>query len=172
MKINRLETHDRLESLVKDQSANVFQGAEDCLKKNSLSQFLQQYSPYIYIFAHPRTTDDGLNKRMLWQPRLTRPEPQSNSYLFRAKSKSDEIEVCWMIPDQAVWKQFKEGNVLDNEIVLWSIKLFKEKKEELAKPHPEDLPDSQIEAIYRKILKDQEIKKYAKTLVLPEGFKL
>ena len=32
--INILETHDRFQHLIKDQSANIFQGAEDCLKKN------------------------------------------------------------------------------------------------------------------------------------------
>ena len=35
MKINRLEAHDRLQYLIKDQSEVVQQGAEDCLKKNA-----------------------------------------------------------------------------------------------------------------------------------------
>src|SRR5215470_6737494 len=88
MKLNRLETHDRLQHFVQDQSKNIWQGADDCMKRNPLSLALQDRSPYIYIFAHPRTADDGVTKRMLWQPRLTKPQAQSNSYLFRAKSNS------------------------------------------------------------------------------------
>src|SRR6185503_3789607 len=98
MKLNVLETHDRLKHLIKDQSANVFQGAEDCLKKNPLSLSIQEKSPYVYLFAHPRTADDGVNKRLLWDPRLSIPEAQTNSYLFRAISHSDIIEVVWMLP--------------------------------------------------------------------------
>ena len=76
MKINRLEAHDRLLHFKNDQNSTIQQGAEDCLKKNPLSLALQDHSPYIYIFAHPRTADDGVNKRLLWQPRLTKPKAQ------------------------------------------------------------------------------------------------
>ena len=76
MKINRLETHDRLQHFVKDQSINIFQGADECLKKNTLSLALQEKSSYVYLFAHPRTADDGVTKIMYWQPRLTKPEAQ------------------------------------------------------------------------------------------------
>src|SRR5579863_4273753 len=98
MKINRLETHDRYQHFIKDQSETIFQGAEKCLKENPLSIAIQEKSPYIYIWAHPRTAEDGVNKRMLWQPRLSIPEPQTNSYLFRATSKTDLIEVVWILP--------------------------------------------------------------------------
>ena len=107
MKVNVLEAHDRLKHLIKDQSANIFQGAEDCLKKNPLSLAIQEKSPYLYIFAHPRTADDGVNKRLFWQPRLSIPESQSNSYLFRAISHTDLIEVVWMIPPKELWGQLK-----------------------------------------------------------------
>lgn len=93
MKVDRLETHDRLEHLVQDQSNVIFQGAEDCLKVNSLSLALQQHSDYVYLFAHVRTSDDGFSKRILWQPRLTKPKAQTNSFLFRAIPKTGEIEV-------------------------------------------------------------------------------
>ena len=98
MKVDRLETHDRLLHFKKDQALNIAQGAEDCLKRNPLSLAIQSRSPYVYLFAHPRTADDGFTKRMLWQPRLTRPKAQTNSYLFRAQSNSDVIEVCWLLP--------------------------------------------------------------------------
>ena len=124
MKINRLETHDRLQHLQKDQSLNLSQGCEDCLKKNSLSLSLQHHSPYVYIFAHPRTTDDGVTKRMLWQPRLSRPSAQTNSYLFRAESHSDIVEVIWMIPPKELWDTYRKDNMMENGTILWSINLI------------------------------------------------
>lgn len=141
MKINRLETHDRLQHLQKDQALNLSQGCDDCLKKNELSLALQKHSPYIYIWAHPRTMDDGVTKKMVWQPRLTRPEPQTNSYLFRANSNTDIVEICWMIPPREMWEQYKEGNVTENEMVSWSVEMFINRRSELAKAHPQDLPD-------------------------------
>src|SRR6188768_2538257 len=98
MKLNRLEAHDRLLHLKKDQEANIYLGAEECLKKNPDSLALQEKSPYIYIFAHPRTADDGITKVMYWQPRLSIPEAQENSYLFRVISHTDIFETIWMIP--------------------------------------------------------------------------
>jgi len=121
MKLNRLETHDRLLHFKKDQEANIFQGAEDCLKKNPDSLFFQSKSPYIYIFAHPRTCDDGVTKKMFWQPRLWKPKAQTNSYLFRAKSNTDIIEICWLLPPKELWNQYILDNVTEHKEVLWSI---------------------------------------------------
>jgi hypothetical protein len=87
LKVDRLETHDRLEFFINDQWQKITQGAEDCLFKNPDSLALQEQCPYIYIFAHPRTSDDGVNKRLLWQPRVTKPKAQTNSYLFREPRK-------------------------------------------------------------------------------------
>lgn len=149
MKINRLETHDRLLHFKQDQQHNIFQGAEDCLKKNRLSLGMQQHSPYIYIFLHPRTADDGVTKKLIWQPRLTRPEAQTNSYLFRAKSKSNTLEICWIIPPVEMWGQYKKGNVTESEIVTWSIEQYKTKKTELEHPLADDLDDDKIRNIYK-----------------------
>jgi len=151
VKISRLETHDRLLHLKKDQEANIFQGAEDCLKKNTDSLTMQMHSPYVYLFAHPRTAEDGINKRMLWQPRLTKPTPQTNSYLFRAESHTDIIEICWLLPPEELWSQYITGNVTENEYVLWSIDQYSNHREKLAAPHPEDLPDNKIKYIYGQI---------------------
>lgn len=163
MKLNRLETHDRLLHLQKDQALNISQGAEDCLKRNSLSIALQQYSPYIYLFAHPRTADDGVNKRMIWQPRLTKPKAQTNSYLFRALSNSDNMEICWLIPPREMWPQYRKGNVTENEWVLWSIYNFEHHRKEMEEPFEDDLSDEQCKNIYRKVAvemdQDTRIKK-------------
>lgn len=151
MKLNRLETHDRLLHLKKDQAININQGAEDCLKKNRLSLGLQQYSPYIYLFAHPRTADDGVTKKMFWQPRLTKPKPETNSYLFRAISGTDNIEVCWLLPPPEIWKQYQKGNVTEHELVLWSINQYLNNRYRLAKPFEDDLSDDKCKEIYRKV---------------------
>lgn len=151
MKINRLETHDRLEHFKKDQALNIAQGAEDCLKKNYLSTCLQQYSPYVYLFAHPRTADDGVTKVMYWQPRLTKPQAQTNSYLFRAISNSDNVEICWMLPPQELWLQYTLGQMTEHETVIWSIKQFQNHRMDLERAHLDDLPEEQIKAIYLRI---------------------
>lgn len=177
MKLNRLETHDRLQYLVKEQSANIYQGAEDCLKKNPLSLAIQEKSPYLYIFAHPRTLgmderiklwntgkfktfDEVPTHKLSWQPRLSIPEVQTNSYLFRAKSKTDIIEVCWMLPPREMWRQYKLGNVTESNWVLWSIEQFKENKEHLKQPHPDDFPESISSKIMQQIVdeKRQELR--------------
>ena len=164
MQIDRLETHDRLLHFIEDQSKSIFQGAEDCLKKNTLSLQFQEYSPYVYIFAHPRTCDNNLNKRLIWQPRLTKPEPQTNSYLFRAVSKSDIVEICWMIPLPEMWNEYKEGNVTESQEVLWSIDQYVNNKKGLSLPFRDDLSDDSCRNIYRKILRDIGLKE--KSLVL------
>jgi len=177
MKIQRLETHDRLLHLKKEQSLNIAQGAEDCLKKNSLSLAYQAYSPYIYLFAHPRTLGHDEKtalwmtgqfkdwgeipeKVMFWQPRLSKPEAQTNSYLFRALSNTDELEVCWLIPPQEMWPQYKKGNVTEHQIVNWSITMFQTNKKGLETPHSDDLNDQQAKNVLMIVAreKDEEIR--------------
>jgi hypothetical protein len=148
MKLNRLETHDRLGHFKEDQAINIFKGAEDCLKKNRLSIGLQQYSPYLYIFAHPRTADDGVTKRMLWQPRLTKPKSQTNSYLFRVISNTDQLEICWLLPPREMWAQYFKGKVTEYELVIWSINQFLNHRNILDTPDPEDLNDERVRQIY------------------------
>jgi len=155
MKIQLLETHDRKEHLIKDQSANVFQGAEDCLKNNPLSLAIQEKSEYIYLYAHPRTAEDGVNKALYWQPRLSIPEASDNSYLFRAISKTDMIEIVWIIPDKAMWKQYQKGKVTEDNLSLWSINQFLHNKEELEKPHPDDMPEDRQKMILQAIIDEK-----------------
>ena len=155
MKLNRLETHDRYQHFIKDQSINIFKGVEACLKENELSLAIQEKSPYVYLFAHPRTADDGVTKRMLWQPRLSIPEAQENSYLFRATSKTDIIEVRWLLPPKATWPQFKKGNITESDIVSWSINQYKNHITDLIAPHPDDMPEEQARAIMKSIIDER-----------------
>lgn len=167
MKVNRLETHDRLQHFKKDQSINIAQGADDCLKKNPLSLLLQDHSPYIYIFAHPRTADDGVTKVMYWQPRLTKPPAQTNSYLFRAQSKTDLVEVCWLLPPKEMWSQYQKGNVTEHEMVLWSIREYKTNKEALERPDPEDHSQEVGNRIYKQVVKDLRQERIKRNILKP-----
>lgn len=164
MRVNRLEAHDRYQHLIKDQSQNVFQGAEDCMKKNPLSLSIQEKSPYVYIFGHPRTADDGVTKIMYWQPRLSIPPAQPNSYLFRATSKTDLIEVIWLIPPKEMWGQYKKGNVTEDQTVEWCINQFKNDKQSLEKPHPQDFAEEKSKSILKQIINEhiQQLKNNSK----------
>lgn len=164
MKVNILEAHDRLLHLKKDQSDTMAQGVEDCLKRNSLSLSYQQRSPYVYIFAHPRLSDDGLKTRMLWDPRLSKPKAQTNSYLFRAISHTDIVEVCWMIPPREQWEQYTQGKVTESKEVIWSIYQFQHHREELERPLPEDLPDEKGKQILLEIAREMEENRRMKKL--------
>jgi len=156
MKINRLEAHDRLLHLKKDQAHVITQGAEDCLKKNSLCLELQARSPYVYIFGHPRLHDNGRDTRMIWQGRLTKPNAQTNSYLFRAKSYGDILEVCWFLPPRETWGQFKKGNVTESTDVLWSIHQFENNREKLEQPFEDDLPYERVKEILQDIDRERD----------------
>jgi hypothetical protein len=147
MKVNKLEAHDRLLYFKKDQMQTIADGVNECMKKNPYSLALQDNSPYIYIFAHPRTDDDGVTKRMLWQARLTKPKAQTNSYLFRAKSHSDIVEICWLLPPREMWAQYEKGKLTENETIIFSIDMFQNHREELERPDPQDLPDERIREI-------------------------
>jgi len=169
MKLNRLETHDRLLHFKKDQEINIFQGAEDCLKKNPLSLAIQEKSPYVYIFAHARTDDDGVTKRMLWQPRLSIPNPETNSFLFRALSHSDLITIVWLIPPREMWNQYEKGKITESEEVMWSINQFLFNRKNLSKPHPEDLSEEKCVEIMRPIIEEHRQSLKLKPKILEES---
>lgn len=97
---------------------------------------------------------------MYWDPRLSIPEPQTNSYLFRAISKTDIIETVWMIPPEHHWKQYKLGNVTESNWSLWSINQFLYNRKNLEKPHPEDMTEELSAKIMQLIVdeKRQELR--------------
>ncbi len=152
MKVNILEAHDRLLHFKKDQENIINQGIEDCLKKNPDSLFYQSRSPYVYIFGHPRTDEDGVTKRMLWQPRLQKPEAQTNSYLVRAFSNTDMVEPIWFIPPAEQWSQYKAGNVTEDEFVNYSIQMFKSNRNKLEAKDPDDLSEERSRQIVMELI--------------------
>lgn len=144
MKVNRLETHDRLQHFTK-QSFSIAECCQDIINQKPFGDH-----PF-YIFAHARTDDDPSTKRLIWQPRLTKPKSQSNSMLFKAYPGTDVIKVIWMIPQEELWLQFTAGKMTENKLICDSIDMYLNQKSKLDAPEADDLSDAQIDAIYRQI---------------------
>jgi hypothetical protein len=141
MKIDRLETHDRLEQFQK-QSLDISECCKDLVDKRPFG--LQPF----YIFAHARTEDNGVDKRLIWQPRLTKPKAQTNSMLFKGYPGSDMIKVYWMIPDRLMWEQYGKGMISESQTVIESIYQFENEREKLEAPDEDDLSDEEVDKIY------------------------
>lgn len=144
MKLNILETHDRFKHFTK-QSFDISECCQDMINKRPFGNHT------FYIFAHARTDEDGTSKRLIWQPRLTKPLSQTNSMLFKAYPGTDTIKIIWMIPAREMWDQYKEGNVTESKIILESIDNFINHREKLDAKENDDLTDGQIDAIYREL---------------------
>ena len=56
-----------------------------------------------------------------------------------------------MIPDRAMWPQYRKGLMLQDKTVSESIEAFTHRKEELEMPEPDDLPDWKINEIYKEL---------------------
>lgn len=144
LKIDPLDAHDRLLHFKKEQSVNLFDGVNECLTKNKDCVSMQEHFPYVYIFAHPRTAEDGATVRMIWQPRLTKPRAQTNSYLFRAVSQTDLVEIVWLLPPRELWPQYAVGQMTESKDVYTSIMNFLHARELLEQAHTEDWTEERI----------------------------
>lgn len=144
LKVNRLDAHDRLLHFRK----STFDIGECC--QNIIDQRPFGERPF-YIFAHARTDDDGVNKRLIWQPRLTKPKAQTNSMLFKAYPGTDNIKVIWMIPERSMWNEFKLGKMFESQIIAESVDKFENDRASLEAREADDLSDKEIDAIYREI---------------------
>lgn len=147
--IGRLEAHDRLEQVTKTESEKIAEGIRECI---SLNPF-EGLSPYVYIFAHRRKGDWlGAPDRIIWQPRLTRPKPETNSMLFKVyEDFPDDVHVLWIIPPREMWESYKKGSLFEHELVISSIYDFEHDRRKLERSDPDDLSDEHIEEIYREI---------------------
>lgn len=144
LKINPLDAHDRYQHFTK-QSFSISECCQDLINKAPFG------SRPFYIFAHARTDDDGVTKRLIWQPRLTKPRAQSNSMLFKAHPGTDVLLVIWMIPAEELWEQFYKGNMMQNKLVYDSIQAFKHNREHLEAPDGDDAGDEEVAMIYKDI---------------------
>ncbi len=144
MKIDRLDAHDRLLDL-KKKGKSIDECCQDLINQRPFGNH-----PF-YIFAHARTHEDGANKRLIWQPRLTKPKAQTNSMLFKAYPGTDIVKIIWMIPERVLWQQYGKDKVTENELVSWSIEQFINNRSFLEKKEDDDLSDESIDQIYRDI---------------------
>lgn len=144
MKVNILDAHDRYKHFTK-QSFNIGECCQDLINQRPFGDH-----PF-YIFAHARTDDDGVTKRLIWQPRLTKPKAQTNSMLFKGYPGTDNVKVIWIIPARELWDQYKSHNVTASKVVSESIDDFQNNRQKLEMNEDDDLTDSQIEAVYRNL---------------------
>jgi len=144
MKIDRLETHDRMQEFMKN-DFDIAACCQDMIDKRPFGRH-----PF-YIFAHARTDDDGARKRLIWQPRLTKPKAQTNSMLFKAYPGTDLLKVIWIIPAREMWAQYQKDKVTASKIVFDSILLFQNNRGLLEAREEDDLHDWEIDAIYRQL---------------------
>lgn len=174
MKLDRLETHDRLLQFNR-QADYISKGCQDCIN-NRPKEYLDH--PF-YIFAHKRTlgvdekialfnedlrlslldarrprqylTLDSIPEaRMIWEPRLTKPQrAQSNSMLFRAYPPGDNIKIIWMIPAPELWEQFQKNKLTQNEVICDSIEMYKspEGRAKLEGIEEDELPEYVVRGI-------------------------
>ncbi len=147
MKINRLDAHDRLQHL-KSQTFDIGECCQDLINKAPFGNH-----PF-YIFAHARTEEDGATKRLIWQPRLTKPKAQTNSMLFKAYPGKDTIKVIWMIPARELWGQFGKGLLTDSKVVCDSIYDFQHNRNKLEENEPDDMTDEQVNEVYKELSRD------------------
>lgn len=97
------------------------------------------------------TLADVPEKRLIWQPRLTKPKASSNSMLFKGYPGSDNIRIIWIIPARELWEQFMKDKLTENETICLSIDLYINHRERLEAKEDDDFSDEKIDAIYREI---------------------
>jgi hypothetical protein len=144
--INRHDAHDRLTYIKRNQSLTITEMIESIREKNPFDGL-----PF-YIFAHMRAADDGINKRLLWQPRLKKPKAELNSMLFKVHPYDKEtVKIIWIIPDKHLWGQYEKGKLCDNQTVKESIHAYRTRREELEADEADDLSDARAKEVYARL---------------------
>lgn len=159
MKINLLDAHDRLKHF-KEQADYISKGCQDCI--NNRPEALKNY-PF-YIFSHARTLEDGINKKIIWQPRIVKPKAETNSMLFRSYPNTDSIKIIWMIPDRALWGQYEKGKLTESDIISTSIRDFQYNRRKLEADEEDELSDELQLHLMKEIGKEAEFKKRIKSI--------
>lgn len=174
MKIDRLDAHDRLKQFT-TQNVDIGQYCQNIINQRPFGN-----TPYLYIFAHARTLgmDERINmwnedlqrslcdithkriyasfeqvpeKKIIWQPRLTKPKAQTNSMLFKGYPGTDQVRVIWIIPARELWEQYEKGNLTASDIVKESIDNYQNHRSKLEAIEDDDLSDQAADAIYREL---------------------
>lgn len=144
LKINHLDAHDRLKHL-KSHDHSIGECVQDIINQAPFG------NRSFYIYAHARLDDDGINTRVLWQPRLSKPKSSTNSMLFKAHPRSDLVDTIWIIPKRELWGQYQKGQLMENETVITSIYNFLNHRQRLDAPDEDDATDEEADAIYKQL---------------------
>jgi len=147
MKLDVKDAHDRFKYFT-NKNFSISECCQDLINQRPFGEHA------FYIFAHSRTDEDGITKRLIWQPRLTKPKAQTNSMLFKAYPGKENIKIIWMIPARELWGQYKFGLITENKTISDSIYDFEYNREKLEKKEPDDLDDKTIDAIYKQLRYD------------------
>ena len=107
-----------------------------------------------------KTLADVPEKRIIWQPRLTKPKAQSNSMLFKGYPGSDLVKTIWILPAPELWEQYEKGKLTQNETISESIYRYKNNRKALEEKEEDDLDDASIDAIYRQICLNAKPQKF------------
>lgn len=138
-KLDLLETHDRLLSFKKF-DFDIDACIQDIIDKRPFGDY------NFYIFAHTRTEDNY--KRLIWQPRLTKPKAEPNSLLFKVYPKKNLIKRIWQIPNPEFFYLFQPGYMLHDEFIYDSILKYLYQKSRLEAKEEDDLQDEEMKHIY------------------------
>lgn len=186
IKINPLDAHDRMQHFT-NQSFSISECCQDLIKQEPFGK-----RPF-YIFSHARTLDlderiamlqkdiqNSLfdptyirlymsleqvpNKKIIWQPRLSKPKAQTNSMLFKAYPGTDNIKVIWMIPDREMWPQYEKGKMTENKTIYDSIQSFQYERALLENPENDDPSEEEMDMIYKDISSKAKYHKRMSTL--------
>jgi hypothetical protein len=131
MKVNRLETHDRLLTYQKQQQ-DMGDAVMECVK-NVPDGIRSSF----YVYGHSRSVaydekvnilqlgyDSAPDSRLIWMPVITKPKAAPNTYLFLANRQNDIVEIIWLLPKRELWEQYAPGNMFHNESIWISIQNF------------------------------------------------
>lgn len=146
MKVDRLDAHDRYTHF-KKADHNIAACCQSLIDQKPFGDH-----PF-YIFAHARTHDDDSTKRIIWQPRLTKPKAEPNSMLFKAYPGKSTIKIIWMIPDRDMWSCYEKGKLTESEICWKSIHMYKTDRKKLESAEEDDPSEHEINQIYTEIAK-------------------
>lgn len=160
IKINPLDAHDRLKHL-KASNPSI----EECCV-DLINQAPYGNRPF-YIFVHARTEDNGIDTRLIWQPRLTKPKAQTNSMLFKGYPGNDKIDVIWIIPKRELWAQYQRGKLTESETIHKSIDAFLYDRARLEAPDESDPGDEEVDGIYQQLAIEAKRNKLMAKLYTP-----
>lgn len=191
MKLNTLETHDRLLFFQK-QSDEITKGCLDCI--NSRPQEFRKYPFYIYAHKRELGIDDRIDRfdkdlqesivnplynrkynllidvpthRLIWMPRLSKPKFEPNSMLFKCYPEQDFLlKIYWILPQIELWEQFDKGKMTASKDVSESIYNYRNNKDRMEQKDEDDLPDEKVNAIYNEISINVRYNKHMKDLWL------